>query len=335
MASLQESVDVEKLIADENFPHNIKESLASWRADPAHKMVNVLLTGKFATGKSALVNGLVGKEVAKESEGLDQETATIVPYVATIDGVSFKIWDTPGLQADPEEREVEIRKLDGIATDIGEVDLVLYCTRMDDSRIRKEDKDTISYFTKAFGEDIWSHAVFALTFANKVTPPIATDNKREYFEQKLETWKRDLRKALADSGVTFSVIESIPVVPAGYSEPSLPDGRENWLSAFWFVCLETMKEKARPALLHVNADRLKLPDQVSADDLKTETHRQPLIFGRIPTKVVFPAGLGAVGAVAGFFAGGILGSAVGASIGALSGLAGLFAHDKYTKKVTK
>ena len=41
------------------------------------KEVNILATGKLATGKSALVNGLIGEEVAPERKNLDQETTEV------------------------------------------------------------------------------------------------------------------------------------------------------------------------------------------------------------------------------------------------------------------
>ena len=42
------------------------------------KSLHILITGKTGVGKSALVNGIVGKYVAKEGETLDPETSTVM-----------------------------------------------------------------------------------------------------------------------------------------------------------------------------------------------------------------------------------------------------------------
>ena len=55
----------------------------------------------------------------------------------------------------------------------------------------------------------------------------------------MSTWKEVLRKEVKRVGVSDSVAESIPVVPAGYevSETFYPaDGRTNWIESLWCVC---------------------------------------------------------------------------------------------------
>ena len=47
------------------------------------RSIKVLVTGKTGTGKSALINGLVGENVAKEGEELDPETVKVDGYTRT------------------------------------------------------------------------------------------------------------------------------------------------------------------------------------------------------------------------------------------------------------
>ena len=285
------------------------------------KQVNILATGNLATGKSALINGLVGQEVAPEGKSLDQETTEVVRYEVTIQGIQFHIWDSPGIEAGTDD---ELRNMQKIEKTVPGVDLLLYCLRMDDARLRKQDIRTIDHFTLAFGEAVWNNAVFALTFANKVIPPTNMHDqlyRKQHFEERYENWTKELHEALAKAGVSSDVVDAIPIAPAGYyCEPSLPDGRENWLSAFWFICLQTMKDRAQPAMLKVNLNRFKQLDDITPEDYTLPIYRQPLVIETI-RKSVLPGTAGVLGGVIGFVVGGPIGILVGGAIGAVAGYA--------------
>ena len=68
-----------------NFYENLRKLAQQTRE------VNILATGNLATGKSALINGLIGQEVAAEGNSLDQETTEVVQYQVTIQGIQFNI----------------------------------------------------------------------------------------------------------------------------------------------------------------------------------------------------------------------------------------------------
>ena len=282
---------------------NIYENLRklTWQT----REVNILVTGTMGIGKSALVNGLIGEEVAAEGMSLDQETTEVVRYQVTIQGIQFNIWDSPGIEANTED---ELQNMVKIAESVPKIDLLLYCIRMDDARLRKPDKLTINHFTHAFGEEVWNNAVFALTFANLVLPARNQKDplyRKRHFEEKLQKWTKELHEALKSTGVSEMTVETIPVAPAGYYyEPSLPDGRENWLSAFWFICVQTMKDRAQPALLTVTYNRF--------------IYRQPLVIETARNSVIPGAG-GAVEGVIGLIVGGPVGIVVGGTIGAVTG----------------
>ena len=80
--------DWEKIVHSEHIRKWLEQS----------KSLRILITGKTGAGKSALVNGIVGKYVAKEGETLDPETSTVVEYRTTIQDVEVVIYDSPGLQ---------------------------------------------------------------------------------------------------------------------------------------------------------------------------------------------------------------------------------------------
>ena len=301
------------LSALERQPENLRKLAQQTRE------VNVLATGNPATGKSALINGLIGQEVAPERKSLDQETTEVVQYQVTIQGIQFNVWDSPGIEANAKN---ELQNMQKIAESVPKIDLLLYCIRMDDTRLRKQDILTINHFTHAFGEEVWNNAVFALTFANMVLPARNQNDpsqKKRHFEERLQKWTKELHEALKNAGVSEMTVETIPVAPAGYyREPSLPDGRENWLSAFWFICIQTMKDRAQPALLTVNSIRFKQLNDITPEDYALPIYRQPLVIETVRNSVIPGAG-GVIGGVIGLIVGGPAGIVVGGTFGAVTG----------------
>jgi predicted GTPase len=284
------------------------------------RVINILATGKHAAGKSALVNGLVGEEVAPENDSLDPGTTKIVKYSRNIDGIFINVWDSPGLEADTEDETVNVEM---IAKEVPEADLLLFCIRMDESRLRKQDLNTIIHFTKAFGEEVWRHTVFAMTFANMVVPVRSKDNpvaKKTFFDDRLKLWTEELKRALMEAGVTREIVEKVNIVPVGYySDPSLPNGQENWLIVFWLVCLHAIKKQAQPALLKVNLGRLKsVQDLEPMEDYALPFYRRPIIVDTL-RKAAVPGATGLVGGVIGLTISGPVGMAVGGVVGAVAG----------------
>ena len=290
------------------------------RKSSGRRVINILATGKLAAGKSALINGLIGEEVAPESNSLDPETTEVKKYSRNIDGIMFNVWDSPGIEANTVHEESNMQK---IAKTLKEVDLLLFCIRMDEARLRKQDSNTLVHFTRAFGEDIWRHTVFVLTFANSVTHPRSKHDPsatKEFFDRRLQNWKKEIRDALIEAGVDRRITEELPIIPAGYrDQQSLPGGRENWLTEFWSVCLQTMKDHAQPALLKVNINRLRSAQEVVSDDYELPLYRQPIIIETLK-KTIIPGTVGVLGCIIGIAVGGPAGLAVGGVLGTVTGV---------------
>ena len=64
-----------------------------------------MITGKTGSGKTSLINGLIGTEVGKEGHTLDRETTSVVAKELVLEGKVARIWDTPGLQDGTDEED--------------------------------------------------------------------------------------------------------------------------------------------------------------------------------------------------------------------------------------
>ena len=245
------------------------------------------MTGKTGTGKSALINGIVGADVAVEGRNFMRGTYEVKEFNLTRNEVKIVIWCAPGLQ-DTVEVQGEYMKMMK-RKGCGNADLVLYCTRMDDTRLRVDDIAAIKKLTDGFGEQIWRHTLFILTFANKVERLIRRPKKgqpkkseeeiqqmqRDYFKQRIKEWKEKLGESLREAGVSS---ENIIVVPAGYDEVrGFPD-REDWLSPLFYACLSQMKPDARAGLFKAQADRIKRPEDLKDEAFVDKLSEWPIIM---------------------------------------------------------
>ena len=219
------------------------------------KSLNILIFGKIGTGKSSLINTLLKEQVAEEGEGIYSKTKAVESYTRTIrpietiiNNVRVTLWDTPGLRDPFTDGK---KTLNAISNVCGNVDLFLFCTRLDQTRLCQDDVDAIRDLTAALGENIWKRAIFALTFANKTHPSSGGPNA-EYLQAREAEWKRGLRD-LVRAQVENINPSTIPVISTGYKEEPLPGGRE-WFIRFWEACLTRVSYNSLPALLRVNKD---------------------------------------------------------------------------------
>ena len=226
-----------------------------------------LRIGKTWFGKSALVNGIIGKYVAEEGGTLDPATSRVMDYHMTIRDVEVVIYDSPGLQDGTSKEEEYLKDIEEKCT---KVDLILYCTKMTETRVDEGDYRAISGLSRAFGMNrFWKNALFVMTFSNELKPPMKRGSASQqplgdYFEQRLAQWRSKLQQVLCDCGIDEEVAEKVPVVPAGYeTNPSLPAADcEFWLSNLWFKCLDRMADVAKPAFLKINWNRLRTSQEV-------------------------------------------------------------------------
>ena len=239
--------------------------------------MRILVTGKTGQGKSTLINGILGDEVVVEGARASRCTTEVEMFTKTTHGVPVKVFDSPGLQDRTANEEEYIQ---GMKAKCGELSLVLYCTKMINTRLTDDDKHAMRKLTKAFGEKFWEYAVFVLTFANMencnrkddrdedVSEPAFNDDEgwkkltKQRFEGRLKIWTDGLKEFLiTEVGVSPDITNRIPVVPTGDHKKSrmnpdpynLPD-RDDWFNKLWEVCCLRVKETQ--LFLEINKDRM-------------------------------------------------------------------------------
>jgi len=232
------------------------------------KSIRILVTGQVGQGKSKLVNSFIGEPQAEERFGSRSATQNVEKFTKNIGGVEVTLIDTPGF-SDPRKTDRDI--IGEISKESDEIDLVLFCVRMD-RRMQKADYRIMRKLTRAFGKAIWHNVLFVLTFANKVDAAIFARTRAE--------WEDDLREIARTKGeVPADIVQKIPVIVAGNEEESLP-GCESWFTEFWLRAFTRTKDNARAAYLTLTLGLNKLDLQDSDDDDSLENSLEIGVFGR-------------------------------------------------------
>ena len=292
------------------------------------KRIEILITGKTGVGKSTLVNGLVGRNVAKEGRNLRASTRGVTGYqLTTALGLEIIVWDTPGLQ---DRTGNEAAYLAEMKEKCSDVDIVICCIKLETrTKLGEEQADftAISKLTETFGPEWWRYSLFVMTFGNmlesmlKTTQPTVVE---EEFNADIETWKQRIHQALSSAGVPENIVSQVPVEVAGhFKKPHLP-GREYWFSTLWLTIADRIKPKSQPAFVKINENRFRKSSEVSPSDFtSTQGHEQPIVIDRVIPVVAMAlnglalgAGLGAAIGAAGAGVGAAVGVVVGGSVGA-------------------
>ena len=245
------------LQTDAQCAHNKVEEFNKWLSKrnelPKRNGFKVLITGKTGTGKTTLMKGLKENYVPDEDNNLLPHTTEVTPFEYTHDTIDFTFFDTPGLK-DESDGANDYTYLKDMVRNSQEPDLVIYTIKMDDTEFREEDIASIREITDAFGWKAWKHAMFVLTFANKVFVPDASVESRENrvsYNRIRDEFALKVTKLLRDCKVQENVANEIPIIPVGLvAQPIIPsDSRqESWLKEFWQAVNARLKpeEKENP-----------------------------------------------------------------------------------------
>ena len=277
-----------------DFPHSfpliVKQKLEQWIKDS--KRVSIFVVGKTGTGKSTLVNGLIGRDVAKQGHTLQAETSIVQKHTVKFGNILVEAWDTPGLQDETGDETVYVQCIRDHAIN---KDLYLFCISMANTRLVQDSPEikTMQIMTEELGEHFWDNTVIVLTFANRVVAcgrykvrDKSEEAMQEYFAEQLSLWTETLRSYLKESvKLSDDLVQRIKIIPTGTtSMPKLPDpDGANWMSKLFIESLSVTKSRAQPALIRLNAHRLVTNVTDTKDELYIKDrllYEQPLILAK-------------------------------------------------------
>ena len=219
------------------------------------KAINILVTGKAGSGKSTLINGILGVKIngekqAKEGCDIYPCTTTLKAYQAKKGNIVVTVWESPGLQNGTGNDKEYLKQM---KEKCSERDFTIYCIKICDMRLVRgsDEYRAMDKLTATFGPEFWETTIVALTFANIDWEFLSEREKPQVFEQKIKQWKARIQAILINEiKVPKEIARVIRIVPAGhYRKPHLP-GLKFWLSNLWFNCVETISTtEGRTALL--------------------------------------------------------------------------------------
>ena len=251
--------------------------------------IDVLITGRSGTSKSILINGIFGREVIQERHGVvsTARSSSLEFYNSTIDGIQVNVWVSSQLQDSSATDEQQY--LEDLKAQCSNVDLVLYCVKMTETRFTPGNPDdvAITKISQALGNRVWEKTIFVLTYANLAAETTFGSQEfnstaTETFKASILQWKDVLETTVSRATAMPKYSLNLKVVPAGhYRVTHLPD-RKFWLSSFWYECSGTLGDSPAGKTFHaVNSSRFKSPANISRSDFKGDIMNQPLVMGDI------------------------------------------------------
>ena len=126
-----------------------------------------LLLGRAGVGKSSTINSLLGKVIAQVGDW-EPTTMNVDFHEGFINEIKVTVIDTPGLCDDLEEEGNDERYLSLVKSRIKRVDCVFFITRLDETRVSRDEKKCIKLITDSLGERLWKNSVIVFTFSNSI-----------------------------------------------------------------------------------------------------------------------------------------------------------------------
>lgn len=164
-----------------------------------------MLVGKTGVGKSSFINFTFGEYLAQTS-AFEACTKIVKHYAYNTPFGNICLIDTPGLAEDNTSLDKEYLKLVQSQVDLSQLDAIIYVTRLNETRFRPDEKQTLSLLTSELGPSIWNRSWLVLTFAASVPDKYrqeVTQKRVEHIESFLQ--KITMKNRLSPPFKSFQV----------------------------------------------------------------------------------------------------------------------------------
>lgn len=189
--------------------------------------LQILVCGQTGIGKSSLVNSILGRELCSvgdpgrgrvEGEEFAPETTHVTSVEGNLNGIIVTVWDSPGLQDRRDKDDVYLQEM---YEKCSNVDLVLYCMDMSNTRWSRSEDIALKLMSEKFSSHFWSKCLLVLTKANMIrVPASARSGIRGYHEHVFRTFSQTFKERLKENcqSITQAIVDEIPIVAAGVVE---------------------------------------------------------------------------------------------------------------------
>jgi predicted GTPase len=220
----------------------------------------ILVIGETGTGKSTLINNILGKEVAKVGHTPDSETSQLTKHEGVVCDMRVEIYDTPGLndsEYDKEKEQGHLREIKAKLTE-GKFAMVIFCFKMTETRMSATNIDTFRTYHEKLGLD-WGKVIIALTYADVVPMLDKCKPPAEVYERKFSEWDELIRNTLRSKvKVNEEVVQNVRILPVTdfYAE-HLPNKAE-WFTPLWLSVLEILDARPMFCYLQMHSENIRL-----------------------------------------------------------------------------
>ena len=238
-----------------NTPANSKLSLLDvgfykwllnkiWQKDKVGERFEFLVVGATGTGKSTLINNILGKEVAEVGSSPLSVTDEIRYYDDSICGVKVKIYDSPGLgdsSNDPGKEERHLKEMEDIMR--GNIAMVIFCFNMTEKRMTSWNIQTFKTYHRRLNLK-WNKVIIALTHADVVPCHQKTRPPEEVYKESLKKWELNIWQVLTEKvSISKPSVSDLRIQPVSVNtKTNLPDG-EDWFTSLWLLMLEILDSR--------------------------------------------------------------------------------------------